>query len=147
MSSSGWARLRPGFHTPERLTNPGDELAKLEIEFDQAKANQILDSLGLMDTDGDGIRNRADGKNISASKSESTMWRALAIAEFVKQDWADIGIELNFDVDPRLVQITSGTTVPPTSESLQTIRPTSTTRGTSPGPTWLHSSPGLISPK
>ena len=79
---------------------PGDELAKLEIEFDQAKANQILDSLGLMDTDGDGIRNRADGKNISFQVGVNDV-ESPRIAEFVKQDWADIGIELNFDVDPR----------------------------------------------
>ena len=79
---------------------PGDDLAKLEIEFDQAKANQILDSLGLMDTDGDGIRNRADGKNISFQVGVNDV-ESPAIAEFVKQDWADIGIELNFDVDPR----------------------------------------------
>ena len=78
---------------------PGEELAKLEIEFDQAKANQILDSLGLMDTDGDGIRNRADGKNISLQVGVNDV-ESPAIAEFIKQDWADIGIELNFDVDP-----------------------------------------------
>ncbi len=79
---------------------PGEELAKLEIEFDQAKANQILDSLGLTDTDGDGIRNRADGKNISFHVGVNDV-ESPAIAEFIKQDWADIGIELNFDVDPR----------------------------------------------
>ena len=79
---------------------PGEELAKLEIEFDQAKANQILDSLGLTDTDGDGIRNRADGKNISFHVGVNDV-ESPAIAEFIKQDWADIGIELNFDVDSR----------------------------------------------
>ena len=79
---------------------PGEELAKLEIEFDQAKANQILDSLGLMDTDGDGIRNRADGKNISFQVGVNDV-ESPAMAEFIKQDWEDIGIELNFDVDPR----------------------------------------------
>ncbi|MYD50291.1 MAG: hypothetical protein F4W93_02240 [Dehalococcoidia bacterium] len=77
---------------------PGEELAKLEIEFDQAKANQILDSLGLMDTDSDGIRNRADGKNISFHVGVNDV-ESPAMAEFIKQDWADIGIELNFDVD------------------------------------------------
>ena len=78
--------------------NPGEELAKLEIEFDQTKANQILDSLGLIDTDGDGIRNRADGKNISFQVGVNDV-ETPAIAEFVKQDWENIGIELNFDVD------------------------------------------------
>ena len=78
---------------------PGEELAKLEIEFDQAKANEILDSLGLMDTDGDGIRNRADGKNISFQVGLVNDVESPAMAEFIKQDWADIGIELNFDVD------------------------------------------------
>ena len=77
---------------------PGEELAKLEIEFDQAKANQILDSLGLMDTDNDGIRNRADGKNISFNVGVNDV-ESPAMAEFIKQDWAGIGIELNFDVD------------------------------------------------
>lgn len=78
---------------------PGEELAKLDIEFDQAQANQILDSLGLMDTDGDGIRNRADGKNISFQVGVNDV-ESPAIVEFIKQDWADIGIELTFSVDP-----------------------------------------------
>ena len=78
---------------------PGEELAKFEIQFDPAEATRILDDLGLTDTDGDGIRNRADGKNISFYLGIGSDQVSMSIAEFVKQDWGDIGIELNFEVD------------------------------------------------
>ena len=78
---------------------PGEELAKFEIQFDPAEATRILDDLGLTDTDGDGIRNRADGKNISFYLGIGSDQVSMSIAEFVKQDWGDIGIDLNFEVD------------------------------------------------
>ena len=78
---------------------PGEELANFEIQFDPAEATRILDDLGLTDTDGDGIRNRADGKNISFYLGIGSDQVSMSIAEFVKQDWGDIGIELNFEVD------------------------------------------------
>ena len=78
---------------------PGEELANFEIQFDPAEATRILDDLGLTDTDGDGIRNRSDGKNISFYLGIGSDQVSMSIAEFVKQDWGDIGIELNFEVD------------------------------------------------
>jgi peptide/nickel transport system substrate-binding protein len=78
---------------------PGEELANFEIQFDPAEATRILDDLGLTDTDGDGIRNRADGENISFYLGIGSDQVSTSIAEFVKQYWGDIGIELNFDVD------------------------------------------------
>ena len=58
-SSSGWGTPQTWVPHPRTPYYPGQELAMFEIQFDQTEANRILDeSLGLKDTDGDGIRNR-----------------------------------------------------------------------------------------
>ena len=43
---------------PSHPYYPGPEWATLDIEHDPALAMQMLDAIGLVDTDGDGIRNR-----------------------------------------------------------------------------------------
>ena len=78
---------------------PGEELAMFEIEYNPAEANRILDELGLKDTDGDGIRNRHDGKNISLYVGIGADQESGQIAEILGQEWMDIGIELTADVD------------------------------------------------
>jgi len=42
---------------PSNIYYPGDEFTQLFTAYDPDKANAMLDALGLVDTDGDGIRN------------------------------------------------------------------------------------------
>ena len=68
----------------------GDEL----YTYDPARANQMLDDAGYLDTDGDGVREMPDGSRPLefryAVRTESTI--AAPIAEFVTGWLSDIGI-------------------------------------------------------
>ena len=74
---------------------PGDEWPSYLAVRDVAKANELLDDLGLVDTDGDGIRNRLDGSGNVEIFSE---FRAnfMPVAELMQSHWADMGIKLDF---------------------------------------------------
>ena len=68
------------------------------IPQDVARANQILDGLGLMDTDGDGIRNRLDGGgNLKLYTAVGEL--RVGVAELLEYDLARIGIQLNWEED------------------------------------------------
>ncbi|HCK66467.1 MAG TPA: hypothetical protein DHW49_09390 [Anaerolineae bacterium] len=75
-----------------------------DYEFDTAKANQILDDAGYLDTDGDGVREMPDGSRalsfrINWDSDNSDYPR---IAELLKEMWAEIGVALEpqaFDAD------------------------------------------------
>lgn len=70
------------------------------FEFDPARAEQLLDDAGYVDTDGDGVREMPDGgqdlrfRYIERSESEP----APAIREFVTQWLADVGIATEVEV-------------------------------------------------
>jgi len=78
---------------------PGARWEKKDaIPKDVARANQILDQLGLMDTDGDGFRNRLDGKGnleLYAGVDPSRV----PVLELVESDFAKIGIKMNWKED------------------------------------------------
>lgn len=66
-----------------------------DYAFDLAKANQILDEAGYMDTNGDGIREMPDG---SRSLTFRLQWpndipEAPRIAEILGQSWGQIGVK------------------------------------------------------
>jgi peptide/nickel transport system substrate-binding protein len=65
------------------------------IEFSPDEANSLLDGIGVVDTDGDGFRERPDG---SALELVVTMFpddtKVAATLELIQQDWADVGIKM-----------------------------------------------------
>lgn len=70
--------------------------------FDLKTANKLLDSLGLTDRDGDGIRNFPKGENIRFSltyASDTLTWPL--IANILYNDWQAIGIQV--DLKPALL--------------------------------------------
>jgi peptide/nickel transport system substrate-binding protein len=74
-----------------------------DYEYDVAKANQILDDAGYMDTDGDGIREMPDGTNPLNYRLNwpSDSIDAPRTAELLSEMWAEIGIETQLQaVDP-----------------------------------------------
>jgi len=77
---------------------PGLDIAQANTEFDPVKAGQMLDALGLVDTDDDGIRNRADGKNLVLFAQHGTD-EAVQVSEMIQQNWADVGIGVTYNAD------------------------------------------------
>ena len=80
---------------PSTAFYPGDEWRQHHAIHDVEKANQLLDSINLRDTDGDGIRNRSDnGENLVIFSEFRDEF--IKVAELFQSQWADIGIRLEF---------------------------------------------------
>jgi len=89
---------------PSNIYYPGDEYTQLFTDYDPAKANKILDGLGLVDTDGDGLRNRLDGGgNLSLYAGTSTDLRRADRTDnptlIFQENLAAIGIGFDFKPD------------------------------------------------
>ncbi|QDY69214.1 ABC transporter substrate-binding protein [Qingshengfaniella alkalisoli] len=73
-----------------------EELAKQYTEWDPDTANQMLDDLGLTDTNDEGIRLLPDGRPISIRIDVTTdIGVYLDILELVALQWEEIGIDLD----------------------------------------------------
>ncbi len=78
---------------------PGKRFETIDaIPQDIARANQILDGLGIVDTDGDGLRNRLDGGGNLALYTGVPGLR-VPVTELLESDFAKIGIKLNWKED------------------------------------------------
>ena len=78
---------------------PGKRFETIDaIPKDIARANKILDDLGLVDTDGDGFRNRLDGGGNLAIYTGVPSIR-VGVAELLESDFAKIGIKFNWKED------------------------------------------------
>ena len=78
---------------------PGDEWQLLDATLDVPRAKQILDGLGLVDTNGDGFRDRKDGTG-NLELFYNTRGSGFKMIEIMKQDFGDIGIMLNIKEAP-----------------------------------------------
>ncbi|MDH4279367.1 MAG: peptide ABC transporter substrate-binding protein [Acidimicrobiia bacterium] len=58
------------------------------------EANQILDDLGYVDTDGDGVRETDEGEPLDFTYSTSTNAVRQSNQELVKANWAEIGVNV-----------------------------------------------------
>ncbi|MFW6007591.1 MAG: ABC transporter substrate-binding protein [Halanaerobiales bacterium] len=71
------------------------EFAKAYIEYEPEKAEEMLDEMGLKDTDGDGWRERPDGENLTFTieyfPGETPKTAEL---EIVSSNWRDIGVKV-----------------------------------------------------
>jgi peptide/nickel transport system substrate-binding protein len=73
---------------------PGDEYAKKFTEYDTAKANALLDGIGLSKKDGNGIRLLPDGKPATIEISVVPAFGAWPdVALLVSKDWEAVGIK------------------------------------------------------
>jgi len=72
------------------------EFAKSYTEYDPEKAKQLLDEMGLEDTDGDGWRERPDGEKLTFTiEFVSIEVPRAPNVELVTQHWSEIGIDVN----------------------------------------------------
>lgn len=82
-------QVEPGpgspFHSPE--------LAKAFAEHDPARANRLLDELGLTKRDVDGMRTFPDGSTMTLYLNFSA-FTGLGPAPFVTDDWARVGVRV-----------------------------------------------------
>ena len=84
----------PPSHTPYY---PGDEYAMLNTEYDMAKANRLLDGLGLTAKDKDGFRTRPDGDGpIELFFVISDNPAVVQSTEIAQSAWRELGIKLSF---------------------------------------------------
>ena len=87
-----WSSVSPAagdFHNPNVR----------RYEYDQDKANEILDGLGWMDTDGDGIREDGEGNairfNLITNSGNSVRER---VGEIVAKGMMDIGLGVDYEL-------------------------------------------------
>jgi len=76
--------------------NPGPEYRTMHSTYDPAKANQLLDSIGLTKKDAEGYRVRTDGKGrlrIEIMTVGGQFLQFTQIAEMIREQWRKIGIQ------------------------------------------------------
>jgi len=100
----GLGEARQPVPAPWHPYYPGDEIAYKNTEFDQALANQMLDTLGLTKRDADGFRTNKDGKQFSIEISvvpNFANWPD--VAQMVAADWQEVGVRTIVQVRERAV--------------------------------------------
>ena len=78
---------------PNTVNFVTDEHKNAFIEYDPDAANALLDDMGLVDVDGDGFRERADGSNLTIELEYSTQGGSAALQELVKSYWDAVGVK------------------------------------------------------
>lgn len=75
--------------------NPGPEFRTLWATHDVAKANELLDAIGLSNKDSEGFRLRPDGQRLrlTIGAVTGTLIPSTGIAEMIRQHWVEIGID------------------------------------------------------
>ena len=64
-----------------------------KIEHDPDGANKLLDEIGMMDTDGDGMRELPNGEKLVLNLQFATQGIAGQLVEMAGQHWSDVGIQ------------------------------------------------------
>ncbi len=98
----GIGQARQGVPAPNHPYYPGDEYAFKYTEYDTAKANEILDGLGLTGRDSQGFRTLPDGSRLDI---EIQVIPAFAnwpdIGQIIVQNWADVGVRAHIETRER----------------------------------------------
>ena len=66
---------------------------KYYAEFDAAKANALLDEIGMVDKDGDGTRELPNGDKLVLNLQVATQATSIKMVELVGQHWKNVGID------------------------------------------------------
>lgn len=90
----GLGESRQGVPAPGHPYYPGDEYAKKYTAYDAAKANKMLDDLGLTKRDAQGIRLLPNGKPATIEISVVPAFGSWPdVAQLVAKDWEKVGIK------------------------------------------------------
>ncbi|MDD5454529.1 MAG: ABC transporter substrate-binding protein, partial [Candidatus Ratteibacteria bacterium] len=90
-----------------------EEFAQAYAQYDPEEANRLLDEMGMKDVDGDGIRERPNGKQLGVTLEWTPMETPKdLITELVIDQWQKVGIDI------RLKQLTTQLQLPRAQGSL-----------------------------
>ena len=88
-----------GLGTPQQYVgfSPSPDFITPEWEqhyaqFDPDLAKSLLDEIGVVDTDGDGMRELPNGDTLTLNLQVATQGMSIKIVELVGQSWRDVGI-------------------------------------------------------
>lgn len=70
-----------------------DELKNSWIRFDPKQAAKLLDKAGVVDKDGDGLRDLPSGKKFELNIQYATQGTPSEVAEIVAKSWTDVGVK------------------------------------------------------
>jgi peptide/nickel transport system substrate-binding protein len=68
---------------------------EVDAAYDPEQAKALLDEMGLVDTDGDGFREKLDGSNLTILLQYSTQETSPKMHELVRDYWADVGVRFD----------------------------------------------------
>jgi peptide/nickel transport system substrate-binding protein len=69
-----------------------EEMAQSYAQFDPDMANALLDEIGMVDVDGDGMRELPNGDPLVLNMQVPTQAISIKLVELVGQNWSDVGI-------------------------------------------------------
>lgn len=70
-----------------------DELKNSWIQFDQALAGELLDKAGVVDKNGDGLRDLPSGKKFELNIQYAAQGTPTELVEIVAKSWSDVGVK------------------------------------------------------
>ncbi len=76
--------------TPSFVT---EEMLQSYAQYDPALANKLLDEIGMVDIDGDGMRELPNGDKLVLNMQVATQGISIKLVELVGQNWKDVGID------------------------------------------------------
>ena len=62
-------------------------------QYDPAMAKALLDEIGMVDTDGDGMRNLPNGEKLTLNLQATVQGISMKLVELVGQHWKDVGVD------------------------------------------------------
>ncbi|UTW11569.1 ABC transporter substrate-binding protein [Marinobacterium rhizophilum] len=70
-----------------------EELQQSWTQFDQNKARQLLDEAGVVDKNGDGLRDLPSGKKFELNIQYATQGTPTEVVEIVANNWSEVGVK------------------------------------------------------
>jgi peptide/nickel transport system substrate-binding protein len=98
----GVGEARQGVPAPFHPYYPGDEYAFKYTQLDTAKANQLLDGIGLSARDGDGFRLLPNGERLDLEVGVVPAFASWAdIGQLVVGNWGKVGVRAHIEIRER----------------------------------------------
>ncbi len=69
-----------------------EDMAQAYAQFDPDMANALLDDMGMVDVDGDGMRELPNGDTLVLNMQVATQGISIKLVELVGQNWREVGI-------------------------------------------------------
>jgi peptide/nickel transport system substrate-binding protein len=122
---------------PRTVTFVPEAYLNAFTDHDPERANSLLDQMGLLDSDGDGVRERPDGEPLAIRLTFNSLMAPVQMQEMVRDYWSAVGVRVdvkevtpdeyrtvasNNDLDLTVGRYT-GTTAPSISQQITAIVP------------------------